>query len=223
VYEQTFPITLPSIITFGREITIATADYPKGKVITVNWLGYSEDESASAPCVGELSISDDKAPQQPPVTINGPNEMVVIYGEPFDIKAAAESNRYARVTVKYDRNYLLMTNAANEDGLIIWTFDPISIGWTQVIATTIPAPPRIGINQAIYTIEILDREVATIPKCITDGSEPGAPDDYLSFLGRVFLATRLVRLTWPDAELWWVTAHLPAGGLPPTTDPNNLR
>jgi hypothetical protein len=38
--------------------------------------------------------------------------MVVIYGEPFDIKAAAEPNRYARVTLKYDRNYLLMTNAA---------------------------------------------------------------------------------------------------------------
>jgi hypothetical protein len=89
--------------------------------------------------------------------------------------------------------------------------------------TTIPAPPRIGINQAIHTIEILGREVATIPKCITDGSEPGAPDDYLSFLGRVFIATRLVKLTWPDAELRWVTAHLPAGELVPTMDLNNLR
>jgi hypothetical protein len=116
-----------------------------------------------------------------------------------------------------------MTNAANEDGLIIWTFDPISIGWTQVVVTTIPAPPRIGINQAIYTIEVLGREVFTIPICITDGSEAGAPDDYLSFLGRVFIATRLVKLTWPNAELWWVTTHLPAGVLSLTTDPNNLR
>jgi len=217
-----FPLTLPSVVTPGKDVIIVTANYPGGHAVTIRWLGYIGDPPAPNPNVGDLSISDGEIPKQPPVTINGSNNIVAFWGQPFNIAAPAESNKYASTTMKYDNKYLLITNAANEDGLIVWTFDPTSIGTTQVIVTTIPPPPLIGIFQIWYTIEILGRETATIPKSLADGSEPSAPAEILSFKGRVFIAIHLVKIRWPDAELWWVEANLPIGVRPPTTDPNEL-
>jgi hypothetical protein len=148
--------------------------------------------------------------------------MVVVYGEPFDIKSGAEAAKGGSVTVKYDPHYLIMTNAKNQDGQIIWTFVSIAIGWTQAIVTTILPPPAIGTFQLTHNIEVIGRNVSKVPKSITDGTEPGQPSEILKFIGRVFIAERIVKQTWPEAELWEVGCNLPKGVYSPTTDPLQL-
>jgi hypothetical protein len=222
VCEQEIHIHFPSVISSGKDIIIATANDSKGEVVTVRWLGYADGEPASIPSVTDLNLTDKKIPEQPPVTMTCPNEMTVIYGVPFPIVSGAESNKYYSCTVKFDSNYLTMINAANEEGLIIWTYMPITIGITQVVVTTTLPPPIVGSVQKWYTIEIIGRSAASIPKSITDGSDSAAPAEPLSFIGRVYMAMRIVQHFWPDAELWWVTANLPAGARPPTKNPNEL-
>ena len=221
-YEQKFPVVLPNAVISGKEIIITTANFPEGKVVTVNWLGFGNDEKSSHLLnAGELSSPENQTPQ-PPLSMRLPTSEVVVYGESFEIKAGAEAKKGGSVTVKYNSHDLIMTDAKNEDGQIIWTFVSITTGWTQVIMTTILPPPAIGTFKQTYNIEVIGREVSEMPKSITDGKEPGQPAEILSFIGRVFIAERIVKQTWPEAELWEVQCHLPRGVYAPTSNPLDL-
>jgi hypothetical protein len=88
----------------------------------------------------------------------------------------------------------------------------------QAIVTSVFPPPAIGTSQLVHNIEVIGRDVSELPHTITHGTG----EIPLSFLGRVFLAERIVKSGWPDAELYEVQCNLPKGVINPTSNPMDL-
>ncbi|KAF8243673.1 hypothetical protein K440DRAFT_611768 [Wilcoxina mikolae CBS 423.85] len=205
VHDQSFKIELPSLALPSGNVIIVTANHPHGIVVPIDGLEQLQQ-----------SPSDVQPQPLPPGNteqhiISDPTHITALFKLPFEIQASDEVPRHGTVDIIFDPQYLVMTTAGIQDKDIVWTFNSLQTGNTQVIVTTTGGIASFT-KRKIYDISIVVLE----PK--PSGPQGG---EILSFLGRVNIADRIVKKQYPDAELNVVEASLPVGASA-TTNPLDL-
>ncbi|KAF8532916.1 hypothetical protein BDD12DRAFT_867840 [Trichophaea hybrida] len=221
VHDQSFKFDLPSHAFPSGTVTIVTANHPNGKIVQIDWLeqlqqSLSDDQpKPSPPSNKQLTPDLNPQPLSPGNTeqhiISDPTHITALFKLPFEIQASDEVPRHGEVDIIFDPQYLVMTTAGIKDKDIVWTFNSLQTGNTQVIVITTGGIATF-IKREVYDINIVVLE----PK--SSGPQGGA---ILSFLGRVNIADRIVTKQYPDAKLNVVEATLPVGASA-TTNPLHL-
>lgn len=215
--EQVVDIVLAKQVFSSDYVIIVTANSPQGQQIPIHWLGLDPQPQQQPPS------KEDVAAQTPaatgPQTLSQSNKRIdVLLGNTFEIKQAAEVPKGGSVKIKFDTNYVNLSNADIEDTNIDWTFKALHTGHTQVLVTV-----SGGIAQFVilitYDVYINALDITPAPAAGTDTSVPQT-EAILSFLGRVNIANRLVQVQYPDAQLYEVDATPNVPG--PVTNPNEL-
>ncbi|KAA8905685.1 hypothetical protein FN846DRAFT_950250 [Sphaerosporella brunnea] len=215
-HEQSFSITLPSKELPSGEVIIVTANYPKGKAVPIHWLGRlgAADEPAPTPLADEepapaTPVSKDPTSQQNVIT--NETDMTVLFKLPFDITEAAEVPKFGKVNISFDPQYLTLVDAGIDDKNIVWTFNSLQTGDTQVIVT------REGGIAPFHMTKTYDVRIIVL-----DAAARVDSSEILSFIGFVNTAVNLIKAKDPEAKLYEVQATLPPGIHIPATNPMAL-
>ena len=199
--ETSFQIELPSPVIPSGEAVIVTRNHPKGKVIPIEGLPNPEKS---------LSVSNPPSSSQSVGGLESGTQINTLFREPFEIQQDAKVPKFGSIDIVFDPTFLTITNAGIDDGNIVWTFNSLQTGNTQVVVT---------IHGGIATFII--RKIYNIRIFVLDAT-PNPSDKILSYLGRVNIAVRIVKEQYPDAELYVVEATLPRGVICPTPNPLGL-
>lgn len=207
-YSQTqaFSIQLPSPVVNSKSVIIADADHPEGVPVEIHYTGLTDSMPAALNGAGEKLM----ATAATTTPLPGHETLNVLFKEPFQLKQSASvAQQGGSVDIKFDSAYLEMTTASLQNGDIVWTFNSLQMGNTQVIVTIYGGIAKY-VLQRVYDLRIfvLDQPQAND----TDATL------ILSFLGRVNVAMRLIREKYPDAELYEVEAT----GQKPSVNPNDI-
>ncbi|KAL1634273.1 hypothetical protein SLS58_010746 [Diplodia intermedia] len=222
-YDESFDI--PSLITDvpSGEIIIVSLNHPSGLPVKVRWLGYGGGASIKSIANGNGTQLFKKhhgpeAMHQPPDT----DTITALYKEPFNVKEPIPSSGRGFAKVLFDVNALMMVDSSVEDGIITWTLNSLNTGKTQVIVERY-AGDGGGLIRKVYNVNVvvLDNVLAQ-DKSIAQVNVMAQDKAILEFLGRIFIAVRIVRKAVPEAQLLWVQAKLPRGMPHPVTDPSML-
>ncbi|OAP55690.1 hypothetical protein AYL99_09842 [Fonsecaea erecta] len=131
----------------GDFVTIITANYPKGKQVPIVCEGQDDNggqgTSPASPAVTALG----------PVSVGPIKNINAILNKPFQVPAHAIVPRLGEVSIKFPADFLTLTDARIEDTNIVWFFDPVKLGSTQVRVTT-----EFGI-EPLQTTQIYDVHV----------------------------------------------------------------
>lgn len=204
-YKQGFDIVLPSPIPGfnSKSVIIADANDPKGKEVPVHYVGI-EQTVPSALAGEDISAPETTIPQS---VLPGHIKINALFKEPFQIRESASVPKGGEVSIKFNPNFIEIVNAGVQDGDIVWTFNSLQMGNTQVIVT-ITGGIATYVMQKIYDVRVF----------VLDQVRNDPSGAILDFLGRVNIAVRQVREKYPDAQLYEVDAVSKL----PTTNPNDL-
>jgi hypothetical protein len=205
VHDQSFTIDLPSLALPSGTVIIVTENHPNGVVVPIHGL---EQQRQSTSGLNSQPLPPGNTEQH---IVSDPTQITALFKLPFEIQASDEVPRHGRVDITFDPQYLTMTTAGIQDKDIVWTFNSLQTGNTQVLVTTTGGIAAFT-KRKTYDVRIVVLE----PK--PSGPQGG---EILSFLGRVNIADRIVKEQYPDAELTVVEASLPVGASA-TTNPLSL-
>ncbi|GME36475.1 uncharacterized protein LTHEOB_10467 [Neofusicoccum parvum] len=222
-YEQTFDIPSLTVEAPSGEITIVSLNHPCGLPVTVRWLGYKGTPTTKLVVSGNGAHS---LKQQDGTQVDGDN-ITALYKEPFNVKEPIPTSGQGFAKVLFDPYALMMANSSVEHGIITWTLNSLKTGRTQVIVERW-AGEGLGLIRKVYNVNVVvldnvlaqDSSIAQVD-CLS-GTVESQGKAILDFLGRVFVAVRIIRKAVPEAQLLWVKAKLPRGVIYPVTDPNLL-
>lgn len=195
-FDQSFKV---SMVPFPKDVIIVDANHPNGVPVEIHFGGLKEPASnyvAAAP-----SSSDGKAVQELPAppqdTIN------VLYKWPFEVQHAAEVPKMGYINIDFDKRFLELESARMDNGQIVWKFNSLETGNTQIIISV-----NGGIAQYTYRVVkdvrifVLDEILEPGPVITQDKNEAEAESAILSYLGRVNIARRKVLEHYPGALLY---------------------
>lgn len=241
-FEVSQPFNVPSlhISDPSNTIIVVGSNHPTGETFEIKWLGYNPPVgNGQVPPKSDNKLSTDTP--QPPQTLDveTPPTINTLYKEPFTIAERVSSGLGATLNMDFDPQFLMLTRAGIEGGDLVWTFNSLETGITQVVTYSTEG---IGtpVIRKVYTVKVfvLDSAarqssnssqgngvVSTLAVSNGQNGKNGAttkPSAILSFLGRVFEAQRIAQAALPSARLLRVQATLPRGPFYPVTDPLRL-
>ncbi|KAJ5741807.1 hypothetical protein N7533_011216 [Penicillium manginii] len=199
-FDQSFKL---SMVPFPKDVIVVDANNPNGVPVEIHFGGHNDP--ASKPTSAAPSSSDGKAVQELPAppqdTIN------VLYKWPFEVQHAAEVPKMGFINIDFDKRFLEIESASINNGQIVWKFNSLETGDTQIIIS-------VNGGTAQYTYRIVkDVRIFVLPEILEPGPvitqdkcEAEAESAILSFLGRVNIARRKVLQHYPDAVLYNVEA-----------------
>jgi len=223
-YSQNFDIPNLNIVDPDGFVDIITLSDPRGRSVKVKWLGFeptniiADPFSRIAASPPKSSSVDDKAPKifnAEAVTI------IALYKLPFIIREPLDTGAAASIHMQYADSALVIQNAGSDTGNLFWKFNSIETGKTQVVVTRSTGPTDIIVRK-VYNINVVVLENSLAAGDALSGTVKGPIRAILNFIGRVFVAQRIVQRTAPEAEFLSVTASLPRGVIYPVTDPYRL-
>ncbi|KAK7178405.1 hypothetical protein PSPO01_15551 [Paraphaeosphaeria sporulosa] len=205
-YSQSFQL---SRFPFPREVFIKNADHPEGIPIKVQVGGFV---GPPPPSTADAS-ADKSAAQLQNEGLSPPQDVLnVLYGQPFNIKERAETPKFGSVEIKFDPQFLVLNTAGIKDSDIVWKFDSLQTGTTQVVVLVYGGIAKY-VRTIVYTVRIFVLPLEPGPVIITgETQQPNATESrshvpmIIGFLGRVEIARRKVLEKYPTAALYYVQA-----------------
>lgn len=199
-FDQSFKV---SMVPFPKDVIIVDSNNPNGVPVEIHFGGLKD--AASKPLSIAPSSSDGKTFQELPAPSQ--NTLNVLYKEPFEVQHASEVPRMGLINIDFDKRFLELEAAGIDNGQIVWKFNSLETGNTQIIISV-----NGGIAQYTYRI-VKDVRIFVLPEILEPGPvitqgkcEPEAESAILSFLGRANIARRNVLQHYPDAVLYNVEA-----------------
>ena len=234
-HHQEFTIRLlTDHYVVNREyVTIVTANDIQGKLVKIRWLGLEESgdlqsEPASKDVAGlqEKSLTSSTPPTTPiiplihPPIIEPSKHLSVLFDIPFEIEDVAEVSKIGGNTIKFDPTFLAMLDAGNKSAKVLWKFNSLKMGKTQIEVTSSYGDGSIWSSRTTtYDVFIF---VLPLGPLLPPSSSPTLTGETLSYLGNVNIAVDIVHKSYPKAEMYEVEAQLPKKTTPATIDPRDL-
>jgi hypothetical protein len=131
-YKQAFSINLPQPHFNSKSVLIVTANHPEGEAVTIYYSGLIHGNTGL-----ELADGTKNALADAPVNTASPDstQLNVLFKMPFNIQENASVPKMGSVDIEYDNTILQMVTAGVSDTNIVWTFNSLQTGDTQVIVT----------------------------------------------------------------------------------------
>jgi hypothetical protein len=130
-HKQAFNVDLPQPHFNSKSVLIVTANHPEGIAVPIYYSGI-------IPPLAGLETSDAINPAaDAEVTTASPDasQLNVLFKIPFNIVEGASVPKFGSIDIKYDASYLEIITAGIEDGNIVWTFNSLQTGDTQIVVT----------------------------------------------------------------------------------------
>ncbi|MEM8906652.1 MAG: hypothetical protein AAGD05_02295 [Bacteroidota bacterium] len=196
-HVQKFNISLPSPVINSKSVIIADAENPNGKEVMIEYVLDGAVPNVSSKRLATASTN----------TVGNHKHVTALYKQPFEIRQSVPTTTGGNVNIQFDKTALDLVNAIYDNGEIVWTFNSLHTGNTQVVLT-IGGGIATYVYQVVYDVSVivLDQQNMTV-------------NTQLSFLGMVNIAVKKVRAKYPNAELYEVDAVATGG---PTTNPNSI-
>lgn len=245
-FEVSQPFNIPNLQVSdpSNTIIVVGSNHPTGEIFEIKWLGLKLPvTNGQGPPKSESNIST--VMPQPPSTLDveSPATINTLYKEPFTISERAFPGLGATLHMDFDPQSLRLTRAGIDGGDLVWTFNSLETGITQVVTHSTEGFGKPVIRK-VYTVKIFVLDSAARQSSSNNGQRNGVisnpavangqngqngkkgavtkPNAILSFLGRVFEAQCIAQRILPSARLLRVQATLPSGPFYPVTDPLRL-
>ncbi|KAL8935864.1 MAG: hypothetical protein Q9216_005215 [Gyalolechia sp. 2 TL-2023] len=221
-HSQKFDIANLKVVDPDGSVDIVTSNHPYGQSIPVRWLGVEPNNAILDPFVGSFSKPSKKAGADSPQIFDADIvTMNVLFGQRFTIKESTPSSATGFVQEQHSPFALTMENAGIEFDNLVWTFNSLETGQTQVVINITSDFGGIIIRK-VYNINVFVLENSLIAGDALSGTARGPLRAILDFAGRVNIALGIVRRTAPGAQLLSAQATLPHGVPYPVKDPLRL-
>ncbi|KAL8883089.1 MAG: hypothetical protein Q9198_000012 [Flavoplaca austrocitrina] len=221
-HSQKFDIVNLKVVDPDGSVDIVTSNHPYGQSISVRWLGFEPNNAAVDPFVGSFSKATKRAASDSPQILDADVvTMNVLFKKPFTIKESTPSSTTGSVQEQHSPFALTIENAGIEFDSLVWTFNSLETGQTQVVVNITSDFGGIVIRK-VYNINVFVLENSLIAGDALSGIAKGPLHAILDFAGRVNIALGIVRRTTPEAQLLSAKATLPHGVPYPVTDPLRL-
>ena len=145
-YSQAFRLPLPSPAYSSEHLTIVAANHPRGIKIPISFTGVG-------PTLPLEERPQALLPTPSATLVPGSTLVNVLFQEFFQIKESTSVPRGGEVNVHFDANFLELNQAAVQDGDIVWTFNPLQTGNTQVIVTVLGGVSQYTLYK-VYDVRI---------------------------------------------------------------------
>jgi len=146
--SNSFDIQWPNSVAPGGKVTIVTRNHPEGQDIEVEAIG-----GLKIPILSDTNAAGQ--PQQ----VAGPGEIIqTTEGTPFSIRQTIDDPRLGHnIDAAYNKEYLNLISASVKGKDIVWTFEAIKLGETQVVVSVGNLnPPFVYISPYHVHIGVLD-------------------------------------------------------------------
>jgi len=145
-YSQAFKVQLPSLDYSSEHVMIIDANRPRGVKIPIYFTG-------SGPTL-PLNEQPQALLPAPPATLT-PNSTTInaLFQELFQIKESASVPRGGEIDIQFDSTFLELAQATIQDGDIVWAFNSLQTGNTQVIVTVSGGVAQFKLHK-VYDIRI---------------------------------------------------------------------
>lgn len=219
-YSQTFHVFL---VNWRRDVIIRDSDNPKGVPVEIKFGGIIDPPAK--PTDGDKTDDVAAAPVHNEVVSPPQDVLNVLYDEAFTIKQRAEMPKFGSIDLKFDPQFLVLETAGIDDGNIVWKFNSLQTGTTQVVVS-LHGGIATYVRTIVYTVNIFFLPLGPGPVIINNNkaktntdntkidktqanvndTELGHGTAVLGFLGRVEIARRKVLDKYPSAALYYVQA-----------------
>lgn len=189
-----FSIDLRSGALPARFVVVADAKNPEGKLVEIDYRNDGRHR-LSSPQLTEVSklaqaSRDDFEPQ---VLVMDDENVNVLYRQAFTVKAPADAPKQGSLIIDFDPTFLSLQNAGIVGSNLVWTFNSLQLGSTQVVVTTSSINPPYIARQA-YDVRVILLDSGTPASATSEHS----PISYLRFLK---IAVGQVQEKYPNATL----------------------
>lgn len=149
-YKRTQEFNIPPPIP--KEVYIVTANYPNGKPVPVELT----PEVADFVLASKTSPSTTEQPQTK-LVVPEMEKLVARIGVPFNIKQAKNigTSNIGDISISYDDKFLLLKNASIQGQQIVWTFDPVRVGVTEIVVFVMGTVENF-VLRIPYQVEIVE-------------------------------------------------------------------
>ena len=222
-YSQSFNIANLKLVDPEGSVDIVTANHQSGQIVPVKWLGFEPGNLTSDPFLGSSPISgEQQSATEAPKTFDAQVvNITVLFKESFTIQESTPATRSGSVQMHFSPFALTLQNAAIEFENLVWTFNSLETGRTQVVVNIGSGFGGPAIRK-VYNVNVIVLENSLIAGDALSGTAKGPLRAILDFAGRVQIALAIVRRTAPEAQLLVVEAKLPRGVPYPVKDPLRL-
>ena len=222
-HSQSFNIANLKVVDPDGSVTIVTSNHQNGQDVPVQWLSFEPVNTTLNPFRDSFPKSRNQSAMvgQPQtfdaevVTINA------LFKEKFTIQESTHTSPSGSVQVQYSPFALTLQSAAIEFKNLVWTFNSLETGRTQIVVNISPGFGGTSIRK-VYDINVIVLENSLIAGDALSGTAKGPLRAILDFTGRVKIALAIVQRTAPEAQLLVVEATLPRGVVYPVKDPLRL-
>jgi hypothetical protein len=230
-YQQTFTLSFPSP---PKCVTIRDAAHPQGTHVEIRYGGLLPPKGSEKPKAQALKVDDaaptsqtEAGPTSPTKALSLPQKNIWILGDKnsfgskgiFTISQRSEVPKMGTINIKFDPAFLSLQDAGINDTDIVWTFQALQIGDTQVIVTIHGGIAGYVVTQ-IYNIHVMpvghgpvippSKEPETLATLATSdlvkNASPGSVSAILGYLGRAEIALRIVQKQYPGAAIFNIYA-----------------
>ena len=222
-YSQSFNIANLQVFDPEGSVIIVTSNHQSGQTVPVKWLGYGSGNTTLDPFEGSSpTSSEQQSATDAPQTFDA--EVVhinALFKQPFKIQESTPTTRSGSVQVHFSPFALTLQNASIEFDNLVWTFNSLETGRTQVvvnIGSGFGSPPI----RKVYNVNVFVLNNSLVAGDALSDTANGPLYEILDFAGRVNIALRIVQRTAPEAQLLGVEATLPRGVVYPVKDPLRL-
>lgn len=209
-YEQEFSIPLPNPATPSDSVIIVDANNEKGQAVPIHFFGLKPPGTNSTESASPETVKSASSSAEPESLVADEEHLVQLLNKPFLIKESKETPKFGHIFIKFETNFLDLKTSYIDGENMVWQFDPIQVGKTQVVLVITGGLATYTLTKS-YEVTIF----SNLPS--SEEEEETLP---LSFLGRVNIAVRLVKEKYSDAQLYEVTARPPLPHL--VSNPNDL-
>jgi hypothetical protein len=199
-FSQKFQLSLSPWI---KEVIIVDVGHSDGVPVPITFQGVVPGPPKSA----QPPKSAPQAPDAQEQTNSVQDLLNVLYKEPFTISEQAELPKMGSVDLKFDPTFLTLQTAGISDGKIVWNFDSLQTGNTQVIVT-VRGGIATFVKRVVYDVRIFVLPSSELGLVLLNGASKAQkdPSAILSYLGRVEIARRIVQEKYPNAALYHAAA-----------------
>lgn len=206
-----FDIDLRSGSVPFKSVIVVDANNLEGKVVEIHYLSARRHRGLFKHLIEVSKLEKAMRDDSEPNVLIGENEKLnVLYKQAFTVKAQADAPKQGSLTIDFDPTFLNLQTAGIVGPNLVWTFNSLQLGSTQVIVT------NSSINPPYIATQIYDVRVILLDSSISAATDfEDSPSSYLSFLK---IAVYQVREKYPNANL--VLAE--SSAIPPSTYVNSF-
>lgn len=189
-----FDIDLRSGGLPSRFVTIVDARNLEGKLVEINYVSDPRQQGSVRQLIDVSKLAPARHENFEPKVLVGDDEKInVLYRQAFKVKAPADAPKQGSLAIDFDPTFLDLQTAGIVGPNLVWTFNSLQLGSTQVIITTSSInPPYIARQTYNVRVILLDSSIAA-------SMNPGISS--ISYLGFLNIALRQVQEKYPNATL----------------------